>query len=80
MRLKRAEYYNKTAIILQCAYRTRTSRKYYLELKRKALERMATRIQKTIRGFIDRRWVTRLIFFVNHKFKELNKVGIYLND
>lgn len=74
LRLKRAEYYNKIAIILQCAYRTRASRKYFQELKRKSLERMATRIQKTIRGFIDRRWVKRLWIFVNLKLDDIKKI------
>lgn len=75
LRIKRAEFLNKTATILQCAYRSRASRKYFQELKRKALERMATRLQKTIRGFICRRWVYRLWNLVGITLVDLKRVS-----
>mmetsp|Transcript_28803 Transcript_28803/g.48582 ORF Transcript_28803/g.48582 Transcript_28803/m.48582 type:complete len:892 (+) Transcript_28803:25-2700(+) len=60
LRMKRAAHLNACATMLQCLYRTRTSRKYFQELKRQALKRKATLLQKYARGFVVRRWVGRL--------------------
>jgi hypothetical protein len=74
LRIKRAEFLNRTATTLQCAYRSRASRKYFMELKRKALERMATRLQKAIRGFVCRRWVFRLRSLADVTLTDMKRV------
>jgi hypothetical protein len=76
LRIKRAEHLNRTATAIQCAFRSRASRKYFQELKRKALERMATRLQKTIRGFVCRRWVCRLRLLVDATLLDLKRVSL----
>ena len=75
LRMKRAAHLNACATMLQCLYRTRTSRKYFQELKRQALKRKATLLQKNARGFVVRRWVGRLHSRVKAVHRDLMKVG-----
>lgn len=63
--------------MLQCLYRTRTSRKYFQELKRQALKRKATLLQKYVRGFVVRQWVGRLHRRVKSVHKDILAVGLY---
>lgn len=58
--MKRAYHLNSCATMLQCLYRTRTSRKYFQQLQQQALKRKATLLQKWVRGFVVRQWVGRL--------------------
>lgn len=58
--MKRAARLNQCATMLQCLFRTRTSRKYFQQLQREALKRRAVLLQRHVRGFVARRWVGRL--------------------
>jgi hypothetical protein len=73
--MKRAAHLNSCATKLQCLYRTRTSRKYFQELKRQALKRKATLLQKHVRGFVVRVWAGRLRHRVRGVQADLLTVG-----
>jgi hypothetical protein len=75
LRIKKAELLDRKATMLQCAYRSRASRRYMAELKRKVLEKLATRLQRNLRGFTARKWIRRLWVRVEHLLVALQKVS-----
>mmetsp|Transcript_15787 Transcript_15787/g.23740 ORF Transcript_15787/g.23740 Transcript_15787/m.23740 type:complete len:917 (-) Transcript_15787:179-2929(-) len=74
LRIKKAQYLNQMATMLQCAYRSRASRMYFEGLKQRVLERRATRIQQHVRGYLARIWVKSLWVSVEAIYSSMRAV------